>query len=126
MHCYTEINAIKEQPLSDGSNYIYILKNYPQGNVKIGITSNPKQRFRSLSGSNSGGNRIVKITISSPTYYYKMERLIQERYTRYRIPKSEWFSGIDYDTVVGFMQKMFDDPAYTRVNEKYKKMQERA
>ena len=53
MNIYYDIKQITETPLKDNSYYLYVLENYPQKNIKIGKSRNPKQRMASLSGSNN-------------------------------------------------------------------------
>ena len=76
MNIYYDIKEIREPKLEDGQVYIYVLENSPQHNIKIGQTTNPKQRMSSLSGSNSGGNRIERAAISPPTYLPFLEKMI--------------------------------------------------
>ena len=70
------ISELKNVPvLDDGEIYIYIMLNYPQGNIKIGQTTNIQQRLQSLSGSNNGGNHIVKL------YYHQVHmQLVQKKH----------------------------------------------
>ena len=64
MNIYMNLSDIQETVADENQLYIYVLQNYPQGNIKIGRTTNPAQRFRSLSGSNNGGNKILRVAIS--------------------------------------------------------------
>lgn len=65
------ISQLKSAPvLEDGQVYIYALLNYPQGNIKIGKTTNIVQRLQSLSGSNGGSNKIIRL-YHSPLLFCK-------------------------------------------------------
>lgn len=118
MNIYTDISQIMEPPVSDGQLYIYVIENYPDGNIKIGKTTNLKQRFKSLSGSNGGGNHIVKIAVSPVTYLYSIEKTAHTHFNSYRIPDTEWFHGKDltFDDVVMYIDSLFNHKSYEHVN----------
>lgn len=126
------VAELKELPvLDDGSYYIYVMLNSPQENIKIGITTNILQRLQSLSGSNSGGNKIVKLAVSDPTYCASAEKAFHNYYHRYRIPNTEWFDGnkLNFEDVVDFIDKQFQMKSYETCNrlrkELYEKEQEK-
>lgn len=126
------ISELKNVPVLDkGEIYIYVMLNYPQGNIKIGQTTNIQQRLQSLSGSNNGGNRIVKLYLSPSTYVASAEKAFHNHYDRYRIPNTEWFDGnkLNFEDVVDFIDKQFQMKSYETCNrlrkELYEKEQEK-
>ena len=126
------VMGLKELPVLDnGTYYIYVMLNSPQENIKIGITTNILQRLQSLSGSNSGGNKIVKLAVSEPTYVASAEKAFHNHYDRYRIPNTEWFDGnkLNFEDVVDFIDKQFQMKSYKTCNrlrkELYEKEQEK-
>ena len=134
MKIYNSKNVmeLKELPVLDnGTYYIYVMLNSPQENIKIGITINILQRLQSLSGSNSGGNKIVKLAVSEPTYVASAEKAFHNHYDRYRIPNTEWFDGnkLNFEDVVDFIDKQFQMKSYETCNrlrkELYEKEQEK-
>lgn len=134
MKIYNSKNVmeLKELPVLDnGTYYIYVMLNSPQENIKIGITTNILQRLQSLSGSNSGGNKIVKLAVSEPTYVASAEKAFHNHYDRYRIPNTEWFDGnkLNFEDVVDFIDKQFQMKSYETCNrlrkELYEKEQDR-
>jgi hypothetical protein len=76
--------------LEEPKLYIYLILN-SDGKLKIGKTKNIQQRFQSLSGSNGGGSKIVKILVSPSTYLYTIETIMHDKFVRFRIPNTEWF-----------------------------------
>lgn len=124
MHIYTNISDIQEESIEKGLNYIYVLENYPQHNVKVGITSNAKQRLISLSGSNNGGNKPFKIAVSQPTYLYVIEKNVLNHFHYARIKGTEWFDGtkITFEELVEYIDNIFNSPNYTILNEERSKV----
>ncbi len=116
MNEYKTIKEITEEPVTNGLNYIYVIQNAPQNFIKIGISSNPKQRFQSLSGSNSGGNKIIRIFISDATYISKIEKILHSEFERYRIPHTEWFENLEFERVIKVIQNIFNEPMYNEIN----------
>ena len=119
---------LKELPVLDnGTYYIYVMLNSPQQNIKIGITTNILQRLQSLSGSNSGGNKIVKLAVSDPTYVASAEKAFHNHYDRYRIPNTEWFDGskLKFENVVDFIDKQFKLKSYETCNKLRKELYEK-
>lgn len=96
--------------------YIYVLLNN-LGNIKIGITTNFKQRLQSLSGSNSGGNKIIDYYVSDATYLYSIEKTMHLIFKDYRISGTEWFTGVTYNEVVNKLKELFASDDYTKCNE---------
>lgn len=120
------IMELKELPvLEDGSCFIYVMQNYPQNNIKIGKSTNMVQRLQSLSGSNSGGNKIVKIgVISEPTFVQSTEKTFHNIFDRYRIPDTEWFEGLIFEDIVAEIEKQFNMSTYERCNKLRKEQAE--
>lgn len=119
---YTKENIIKLKSipvLDDGQVNIYVILNSPQGNIKIGKTTNIIQRLTSLSGSNGGSNKISKIYVSPPTYLQTMEGTCHSHYHFARIPGTEWFDGnkVDFNEVVGYVDGLFRTSGYKLCNE---------
>ena len=122
------VMGLKELPVLDnGRYYIYVMLNSPQQNIKIGITTNILQRLQSLSGSNSGGNKIVKLAVSEPTYVASAEKAFHNHYDRYRIPNTEWFDGnkLNFEDVVNFIDKQFQMKSYETCNKLRKELYEK-
>lgn len=105
--------------LDDGQVYIYVVRNYPAGNIKIGKTTNMAQRMQSLSGSNGGGNKISEIWHSPSTWLDNLEKTCHERFAHARIPRTEWFDGskVSYEEIVSYVVKLFSGADYERCNE---------
>lgn len=94
---------IKDYPVLDEPKlYIYIMLN-DVGKIKIGKTKNIQQRYMSLCGSNGQGNIIAKLCCSPSTYLYVLENIMHEKFSKYRIPKTEWF----YDDTDPSGEKLF-------------------
>lgn len=121
MNIYYDIKEIREPKLEDGQVYIYVLENSPQHNIKIGQTTNPKQRMSSLSGSNSGGNRIERVAISPPTYLPFLEKICHKHFNRFRVKNTEYFENVTFEEVLWFLVSLFDEPSYASSNEMHKK-----
>ena len=116
MFIYNNIKEINLLKLEEKQFYIYVIKNEPQGNIKIGISSNIKQRMKSLSGSNNGGNKIVKIAVSEPTYLYTLEQIIHNHFSKYRIQNTEWFYDLEFSDVTNYIDKLFESDEYKKLN----------
>lgn len=130
MKIYNSKNIIelKELPiLNNGSYYIYCMLNSPAHNLKIGITTNIVQRLQSLSGSNGGGNKIVALAVSDPTYVINSEKAFHEKYARYRIDGTEWFDGskLTFEEVVSEMETQFNTKSYEVCNKLKKEIVEK-
>ena len=119
MKTFNTISEVDLPAIADGQLYIYVLENSPQGNIKIGRTSDIQQRLTSLSGSNSGGNHITKIAVSNVTYLYTLERIAHMHFQEHRIEGTEWFDGskISFDEVVKYIDSLFDGEEYELCNE---------
>ena len=112
------ISLLKNIPVLDnGQIYIYIMLNYPQGNIKIGKTTNIQQRLQSLSGSNGGGSRIIKLYCSPATWVQSVETSLHDYYHKYRIKGTEWFKDLNFDDVVTFVNNLFYMKSYNTCNE---------
>jgi hypothetical protein len=116
MHIYDDLQYIVEKPADKGQLYIYIIENYPQKNIKIGRTTNPVQRFRSLSGSNNGGNYIKRVAISPITYLYTLEKRCHIHFDQFRISGTEYFSDLLFEDAVEYLDDIFCSESYTRCN----------
>ena len=82
---------LKDYPvLEEPKLYTYIMLNNA-GKVKIGVTKNIQQRYMSLCGSNSAGDKIIKVCFSPSSYLYTIEQIMHNKFNRYRIPNTEWF-----------------------------------
>lgn len=122
------ITELKKLPiLEDGSIYVYCMLNSPAHNIKIGITTNIVQRLQSLSGSNGGGNHIVKLAVSNPTFCASAEKAFHEKYARFRIEGTEWFDGskVTFEEVVSEMEHQFNTKSYVVCNKLRKELAEK-
>lgn len=114
------IKLLKQIPvLEDEQLYIYVMLNSPQGNIKIGKTTNIVQRLISLSGSNGGGSKITKLYCSPATYLYSIEYTCHNHYHFARIPGTEWFDGnkVDFNEVVEYVDGLFHSKGFEKCNE---------
>ena len=130
MKIYNSKNIIelKEVPVLDtGEVYIYVMLNDPQHNIKIGKTTNIQQRLQSLSGSNSGGNKITVLGLSNPTYCESAEKAFHEKFGRYRIEGTEWFDGskLTFEEVINEMENQFNTKSYEVCNKLRKELAEK-
>ena len=118
MNIYDNIKNVELPALENNLYYIYILENEPQHNIKIGITTNIQQRITSLSGSNSGGNHIIRCAVSEPTYLYTLERILHNRFKDNRIDGTEWFSGenISFEMACDVADEIFASDEYIKCN----------
>lgn len=119
MRIFEQIKDVNVPILKEGQLYIYVLENAPQGNFKIGKSSNMQQRLQALSGSNTGGNRIVRCAVSDPTYLYTLENIIQNKFASNRIEGTEWFvgEGLSFQEITSAIDELFKTQNYTRCNE---------
>ena len=120
MKVYNDITHVNEPLLEDCQLYIYVVENYPQGYIKIGKSTNIQQRLKSLSGSNGGGNKLVKVAISNPTYLYTLERIAHDYFDKYRIKNTEWFKDITFEEAIEFIDSQFNSSSYNICNESRK------
>ena len=125
MNIYMNLSDIQETVADENQLYIYVLQNYPQGNIKIGRTTNPAQRFRSLSGSNNGGNKILRVAISPMTYLYSIETTCHTHFDRYRIPNTEYFEKLSFEEAVAFIDGLFNSKSYSICNQIRKEVYEK-
>ena len=115
---------LKDIPtLDDGQLYIYVMLN-SEGNIKIGKTTNIAQRLQSLSGSNGGGSKIVKLYVSPSSWLQSIESTCHNHYEWYRIKGTEWFKGKDlvYEEVVEWVNALFYSHGYETCNNLRKKI----
>lgn len=113
---YDNIKMVNLPKIEDIQYYIYAIEN-EMGYVKIGISQDITQRVRSLSGSNTGGNKIIRIAVSNPTYLKTLENTFHSMFNNYRIANTEWFKGITFDEVITKMNETFNSDDYFRCNE---------
>lgn len=108
--------------LDDGSIYIYVMLN-SAGNIKIGKTTNVAKRLQSLSGSNSGGNKIVDLWYSPATWLHNIEKIAHDHFSYARL-SGEWFDGIkvSFDCAVDYLNSLFAGKDYERCNELRRKI----
>ena len=123
---YTQdnIGLLKSVPiLEDGQIYIYVILN-TLGNVKIGKTTNIHQRLQSLSGSNGGGSKLLKVYCSPSTWLQSIEGTCHNHYHFARISGTEWFDGrkINFKEVVEYVDALFRTNGYERCNELRRKV----
>lgn len=118
MLLYNSIAQVNVPILTDGQLYIYVLENAPQGNIKIGKSTNMQQRLRALSGSNSGGNYITRIAVSDATYLYTLEQISHHHFDDFRIQGTEWFDGtyMSFEDAVEYVDSLFSSKEYQVCN----------
>ena len=115
---------LKEIPiLEDPMLRIYIMLN-SEGKVKIGKTKNIQQRYQSLCGSNGEGNKINKVCTSPGAYLYTLENIMHSKFSKYRIPNTEWFYDKDdpsgeklFNDAVNELRLLFSSASYRKCNE---------
>ena len=119
MHEFYLESQIQLPILESGQYYIYVLQNAPDNHIKIGRTHDLAQRLQSLSGSNGGGNHIVRCFYTEPTYLYSLEHLGHNHFHYARIPNTEWFAGdkVSLEEVVTYYDELLDSPSYEKANE---------
>lgn len=114
---------LKDIPiLEDPMVYIYIFLN-DAGKIKIGKTKNIHQRYQSLCGSNGAGNTIISTYVSPCSYLYTIETVMHDKFSRYRIPNTEWFynksesSGVKIFTqAIVELELLFSSTTYQQCN----------
>ena len=123
---------LKDVPvLDEPKTYIYIMLN-DAGKIKIGKTKNIQQRYQSLCGSNGQGNLILKVYCSPDSYLHTLEDIMHSRFSKYRVPKTEWFYDANepsgeklFDNATKELQLLFSSTDYKRCNNVRKEMYER-
>ena len=113
---YDNIKMVNLPKIEDIQYYIYAIEN-ELGYVKIGISQDITQRVRSLSGSNTGGNKIIRIAVSNPTYLKTLENTFHSMFNNYRIANTEWFKGITFEEIIIKMNETFNSDSYFKCNE---------
>ena len=108
--------------LEEPKLYVYIMLN-EAGKIKIGKTKNIQQRYMSLCGSNSAGDKIIKVCVSPSSYLYTLEQIMHDKFNKYRIPNTEWFyykkdpSGeFLFDKAVNKLRQLFSSTDYEKCN----------
>lgn len=94
-------------------NYIMLMSS---GNIKIGLTTDPVQRIKSLNNSNSGGFYIEDICLSPQNYISeRVEEYLHWHYHKNRV-NGEFFEGLDYNEVRHFFYETFTSRSFLSVN----------
>ena len=114
---------LKDYPiLEEPKLYVYIMLN-EAGKIKIGKTKNIQQRYMSLCGSNSAGDKIIKVCVSPSSYLYTLEQIMHDKFNKYRISNTEWFyykkdpSGeFLFDKAVNKLRQLFSSTDYEKCN----------
>lgn len=114
---------LKDYPiLEEPKLYVYIMLN-EAGKIKIGKTKNIQQRYMSLCGSNSAGDKIIRVCVSPSSYLYTLEQIMHDKFNKYRIPNTEWFyykkdpSGeFLFDKAVNKLRQLFSSTDYEKCN----------
>lgn len=96
--------------------YIYVIKN-TANYIKIGRTTNFEKRLHSLSGSNGGGEKIEYFYVTPPTACRTLETVMHEHFRNYRIPDTEWFTGITFQEVVTYLLGVIHSKEFQHCNE---------
>ena len=120
---------LKDYPiLEDTELYVYIMLN-DAGKIKIGKTKNIQQRYMSLCGSNSAGDKIIKVYVSPSSYLYTLEQIMHNKFGQYRIPNTEWFyykkdptGEFLFDKAVNKLRLLFSSIDYKKCNDLRKKL----
>ena len=71
--------------------YVYLLENLLLGGYKIGITTNPTQRFKTL----KVGTKAKVLAYWKSPHYREIERHLHSKFKEERIPQAEWFALTD-------------------------------
>ena len=85
---------------------------YKNGITKVGITTNPKNRFISIQGTRTyaDGGKIKRILLSKPfTTYRDVEKKILKHYKRLRITSTELVR-VDFEKVCDYLQNILQNP----------------
>ena len=114
---------IKDIPvLNENQTYIYVMRN-DAGKVKIGRTINIQQRYQSLCGSNGQGNQILDLCCSPATFLFSIEKIMHNKFDKYRIPNTEWFYDKDdivgellFNNAVNELRLLFSSASYKKCN----------
>lgn len=123
---------IKDYPiLEEPKLYVYIIHNNA-GKIKIGVTKNVQQRYQSLCGSNSAGDKILEMLVSPSTYLYTLETIMHENFKQYRIPNTEWFYNKNdesgnklFEEACNKLKQLFSSAEYKKCNELRKNMNQK-
>lgn len=114
--------------LEEPKLYIYIMLN-EAGKIKIGKTKNIQQRYMSLCGSNSAGDKIIKVYVSPSSYLYTLEQIMHDKFSQYRILNTEWFyykkdptGDFLFDKAVSKLNQLFSSADYKKCNDLRKKL----
>lgn len=112
------LQELKKVPeLGKDQYYIYAMEN-DIGKIKIGRTGNIYERYQSLCGSNSQGNKILKVYCSPATYLYCIENIVHQKFDKYRIKGTEWFydENLRIEDVVNELELLFSSTDYEKCN----------
>ncbi|MBU5332107.1 GIY-YIG nuclease family protein [Anaerocolumna aminovalerica] len=111
---YNELKNINEDK---EMGYVYVLYNPESKLVKIGKTKDPRDRLLSL--SNQNGTK-MKYYITDQMYIETIvERIMHNKFDRFRCAKGEWFKNISFNDVVKTLKELCNSEDFKRRN--YKK-----
>lgn len=83
--------------------HLYCIK-CDDDSIKVGITTDIKRRFREI--QNQSGKTIVQSLHTEPlSNAYYTEQEVLSYFDKFR-RKGEWLNGIDYETVINYIQKL--------------------
>lgn len=103
-------------PLKDGRIYNYILL-FDSGNLKIGISTDVKQRIKQLSNSNSGGFKLINYNITPPNYIAStLEKYLHYIFREYKV-EGEFFKDLDFNEVCKKCDEIMHSDEFVRCNE---------
>ncbi|MBQ0727286.1 MAG: GIY-YIG nuclease family protein [Thalassolituus oleivorans] len=84
-------------------NHLYLLENH-HGDVKIGVSTSPEKRLRSL--ELAGNFDIINRFIIPTRFARRFEKKVFLKFSDYRA-RGEWFSGIKFEAVKSFIKFEF-------------------
>lgn len=109
LYTYDKLKKIKQ---IKKSGFVYCI-DYHNGNVKIGSTNNPKQRYKTLSNNaaNYGNYPLGKIWLSPRCSNYSIiEKRLHKIFSKQRIPNTELFNidFNDFDNIINSLNIQYD------------------
>jgi len=107
---YQELGGKKQ---NQEMGYVYVLLHSESNLVKIGKTTDPQKRFRTL--ANQTGSKL-KYHITPAIYKYSLlEKVMLNRFDRYRV-KGEWLKGCTFEEVVNSLNEIVNCDDFKRRN----------